>query len=101
MAVQFKEQDAHEKTSAFVAIDERVVVQDSGCVRGSQSNHVGAFAIREKLPRPGEGGFEQRVIAKAHGAAVESQKTTVKRKSVALVDPNRLSHFARVCSVLR
>jgi hypothetical protein len=45
--------------------------------------------------------LKQADIADAGRAAVEGEKTVVEREGIALFDPNRFTHLARVCRVLR
>ena len=62
---------------------------------------VRVIAIGMKLLRPGESGFQESFIAHARRAAVEGKKTVMKREGVAFVYPDRLTHLASACSVLR
>src|SRR5713226_8669509 len=101
IAVQFEEEDADEEAGALFAVDERVVADNACGVVGSHVYDVRVIAIGVELLRPGKGGLKQVHIAYAGSAAVEGEKAVMEREGVALVDPNRFTHFASVCRVLR
>jgi hypothetical protein len=99
--VHFEKQGTDEKAGTLVSIDEGVVADNAGGISSSHAYDVRAIAIGVKLLRPGEGGFQQSFIADACGTAVEGKKTVVKSEDVAFVYPDRLTHLASACSVLR
>ena len=70
-------------------------------VSSRQFYDVGIIAIGVKLQRPGESGMQKAFIAHALRSAVEGEQASVEREGVALIDPDRVTHFESACRVLR
>jgi hypothetical protein len=101
VGVDFEEQDADDKAGALISIDKGAVPNNADNVRSSEVDKVRIIPVGVELLRPGKGGLKEAEIAHSRRAAVEGKKTIMKREGVALIDPDRFSHLASVCSVLR
>jgi len=102
-AVKFEEQHTDNKTSSLVAVDERMVADNTGCVKGGHCDDVGNVGVGMVLAGTSKSGLEQFSIAQSRRATVDGYQALVDRRNVALLDPERsfLSHFASAWSVFR
>jgi len=101
MAVQFKEKGAYEEAGALVAVNERVVADDTRDVGGSHFYDVRVVAISMQLLRSCESGLKQTCVTQASSAAVQREKAVMEREGVTLIDPGRLTHLAKPFRLLR
>jgi uncharacterized protein (UPF0548 family) len=83
------------------AANPRTACADTGCIGRSHVDDIRRLRIGKMLLGSGQRRFQQAVIAQACGSSMQRQQTAVKRKRIALVDPDRFPHLARTCSVLR
>jgi hypothetical protein len=58
-AVEFEEQNADYETGALVAIDERMVADNTGSVKSGHGNDVGTVRVGMVLARTGQGGLQK------------------------------------------
>jgi hypothetical protein len=95
VAIQFEKEDPHYKARALVPIHKRMVANNPGRISSGHGNDISRFSIGEVLLRPGQRRFQQAVIAKASGAAVQRQQAIMKNERIALVYPNWVFHLAK------
>jgi len=102
-AVEFEKENANHKASALVAVDDGVVADDAGRVKGGQFDDVGSAGIRVVLTGAGKRGFQESPVAQTHRATLERQEPVVDCEGIALFDPEWffLFHFDKAWSVLR
>jgi len=78
-----------------------MIPDNSSRISRRHLDHVRASLIRAELLRPGQRGLKQAFIAQTCRATLEREQAIVQRHSIALVNPDRLSHLASTCRVLR
>jgi len=88
-AVELKKQDTDHETGSLVAIDERVVVDDTGGVESGHLDDVARSGIGMMLAGTSQGRLQQPSIAQSGRTAVNSYKAVVDRQDVAFLDPER------------
>lgn len=71
IAIQREEQFERDKTRPLVAVDKRVVADDSEGIGGSQRGYIG-LTVGGKIERSAQGALEKAGIAHASAAAVFS-----------------------------
>jgi hypothetical protein len=94
--VKFEEQHTDNETSPLVAIDERMVADDTGCVKSGHCDDVGTVGVGMVLAGTSQSGLQQPSVTQSCRAAVDGYKTVVNRQDVAFLDPERFfsSHLA-------
>jgi len=100
IAIEFKEQNSEHKSGPLVAIDEGMVLYNSGRVHRRKHDPIGA-CVREVIHWPAQGGVKQAFVAQPLGTAVFGELPIMDGEHQRSVDPDRLAHFARTCSVFR
>jgi len=99
--IHFQEQYPQKKPGSLISVEEGMVADDACGVGSRQFYDVGIIAIGVNLLRTGEGRLQKAFIAHARCSAVDGEKASVERKSIALVDPNQVAHLESACRVLR
>src|SRR5258706_4949105 len=77
-----------------------MILGDAECISRGKGSSIG-FAIRRKILRPRQCGFERPSVANAYSPAVLCKLFVVRGKNDADVDPDPLAHFASSRSALR
>jgi len=93
-SIEAEEDDHRRKRCSFVAVNERMIARDAEAVGRGQHRKIG-LAVRELVPRSGEGRLKKTKIADAVGPAEERQLFGMKIEDDVELEPfNRLGHFA-------
>jgi hypothetical protein len=101
MAIKFEEEYAHNKTSSFVAVDKRMVADDSHRISGRHVYGVRSVTVRMQLLKTSKSGLKKPYVPDAGSTTIERQKPIMERASITLVNPDGFSHLASEWRVLR
>lgn len=101
MAVQFKKKDADDETGPLVSIYEGMVLDEAHRINGRQVDDVALFGVSQMLTSSRQRRLQQAQIAQARWAAMQGHGAIMEYDSIALLDPDRLLHFASSRRVLR
>lgn len=71
VAVELEEEDSDDEAGAFVAIDERMVCDDAGCVRGGEIDYVRCLSVGGEMAGARQGGLQQAGATQFLGSAVK------------------------------
>jgi hypothetical protein len=101
--VKFEEQNADYETGSLIAVNERMVADDTGCVKSGHADEVGSVGIGVVLARASQGRLQEPSVAHPREAAVDGEETLVDRQGVAFLDPEWFFrfHLDSACRVLR
>ncbi len=99
-AIQLQKENPRNETRAFVAVHERVVLNDARRICGSEITNIG-FAIGDELSRAGESGFKETIISNARGTTMFIKLAPMYGKNFRQIDPYHLCHLARARRLLR
>jgi hypothetical protein len=78
-AVEFQEENADHETNTLIAIHERVIADDAGCVKSSHGNDVSTVGIGMVLAGSGQSGLQKASVAQSRCTAMDGQKAIVDR----------------------
>jgi hypothetical protein len=92
-AVEFEEENADHKPRPLVAIDERMVPDDAGCLKSGHFDNIRSAGIGAVLAGKRKSGLQKTPVTQAGGAAVERQEAIVDREHIALIDPEGFFTF--------
>ena len=84
ITVEFKKQNADYEAGSLVAIDERVIADNSCRIGRCHIDDAGCLRISGYLPRPRKRGLQQRYIPNPRRAAMQRQQAIMQRQSVLL-----------------
>ncbi len=88
-AVEFEEQNTDYETGALVAIEERMVADNTGAVKSGHCDDVGTVGIRMVLSGTRQSGLQKPSVAQPGRTAVDGHKAVVDRQNVTFLDPDR------------
>ena len=100
-AIHFEEQYAHDESSSFIPVDERVVANYSHHVGSGHVYGIGSITVHEELLRTSKRRPKKSQIPYARSTTIERQKPIMERKDVTFVNPDRFAHLESEWRVLR
>src|SRR5690606_3897197 len=99
-AVYLKEDGGKEEARSFVAVPERMILDDSCSIGGCQRMIV-RLPVGRKLPRTVERGLQQPFVSEARQTAVLRQGQVVDGQGIFTIEPDTLLHLANSRRALR
>ena len=101
--MKLEEQNTDNESCPFVAIYERMVADDTGCVKSGHCHDVCIIGVGMVLAGTGKSGLQKPSVPQSRRAAVDGYKAVVDGQDIAFLNPERffLCHFASAWSVLR
>jgi hypothetical protein len=94
ITIEFQKQNADDEPRSLVAVKERVILHDAGCVRSRKLDNIGA-CVCVVIERTTECGLKKSLITQTRRTAMLNKLSIMNREHKLLLDPNRLAHFDR------
>jgi hypothetical protein len=94
IAIELEEENSNQEAGSLVAVDERMVGNNSRCVERSQVDDIRRGTVGMMLQRPRQRGLQQRFAPHSWASAVQCEQPIMQRQRVPFVYPFGRPHLA-------